>query len=146
MRVNNKRHGLSVISTATNKGEMRWRIFDGALNASIMVDFMKRLIKGAGRKIYLILDNLRVHHSKPVKAWLAEHKDEIEVFYLPSYSPELNPDEMANADLKQAVTKMAPPRTKLQLVKATAKHLRSVQKQPERIKRYFEHDPVRYAA
>lgn len=146
VRVNNKRHGLSVISTVTNKGEMRWKIFDGALNASIMVDFMRRLIKGARRKIYLILDNLRVHHSKPVKAWLAEHKDEIEVFYLPSYSPELNPDEMANADLKQAVTKMAPARTKLQLVKATAKHLRSVQKQPERIKRYFEHEPVRYAA
>jgi transposase len=61
-----------------------------------------------------------VHHSKPVKAWLAEHKDEIEVFYLPSYSPELNPDEMANADIKQAVTKLAPARTKLQLVKATA--------------------------
>jgi transposase len=146
VRVNNKRHGLSVISTETNKGEMRWKIFDGALNASIMVDFMRRLIKGARRKIYLILDNLRVHHSKPVKAWLAEHKDEIEVFYLPSYSPELNPDEMANADLKQAVTKMAPARTKLQLVKATAQHLRSVQKQPERIKRYFEHEPVRYAA
>lgn len=67
-------------------------------------------------------------------------------FYLPSYSPELNPNEMANADLKQAVTKLAPARTKLQLVKATAKHLRSVQRQPERIKSYFEHEPVRYAA
>jgi len=96
--------------------------------------------------LYLILDNLWVHHSKPVKAWLAEHKHEIEEFYLPSYSPELNPNEMANADLKQAVTKLAPARTKVQLVKATAKHLRSVQRQPERIKSYFEHKPVRYAA
>jgi transposase len=133
IRVNNKRHGLSVISSVTNKGQMRWKIFDGAL-------------KDRDRKIYLILDNLRVHHSKPVKAWLAEHRHEIEVFYLPSYSPELNPDEMANADLKQAVTKLAPARTKLQLVKATSRHLRSVQRQPERIKRYFEHEPVRYAA
>jgi len=146
VRVNNKRHGLSVISTVTNKGTMRWKIFDGALNSDILIDFMKRLVRDAGRKVYLILDNLRVHHSKPVKAWLAEHKHEIEVFYLPSYSPELNPDEMANADLKQAVTKLAPARTKLQLVKATSKHLRSVQRQPERIKRYFEHVPVRYAA
>ena len=62
------------------------------------------------------------------------------------YSPELNPDEMANADIKQAVTKQAPARTKLQLVKAAAKHLRSVQRQPERIRKYFEHGPVRYAA
>ena len=96
--------------------------------------------------MFLILDNLRVHHSKPVKAWLAEHTDDIEVFYLPSYSPELNPDEMANADIKQAVTTKVPARTKLQLVKATSSHLRSVQKQPERIRRYFEHGPVRYAA
>ena len=60
--------------------------------------------------------------------------------------PLLNPNEMANADLKQAVTKRAPARTKLQLVKATAGHLRSVQQQPERVKSYFEHEPVRYAA
>lgn len=61
-------------------------------------------------------------------------------------SPALNLDEMANADLKQAVTKLAPARTKLQLVKATARHLRSAQRKPERIKRYVEHEPVRYAA
>lgn len=146
IRVNNKRHGLSVISTVTNKGQMRWRIFDGALNADILIDFLRRLIKGQCRKVFLILDNLRVHHAKPVKAWLAEHVKDIEVFYLPSYSPELNPDEMANADIKQAVTKLAPARTKLQLVKATARHLRSVQRQPERIQKYFQHDPVRYAA
>jgi transposase len=143
VRVNNKRHGLSVISTVTNKGTMRWKIFEGALNSDILIDFMKRLVRDTGRKVYLILDNLRVHHSKPVRAWLAEHKHEIEVFYLPSYSPELNPD---NADLKQAVTKLAPARTKLQLVKATSQHLRSVQRQPERIRKYFEHEPVRYAA
>lgn len=146
VKVNHKRHGLSVISTVTNKGQMRWKIFAGALNADILIDFLRRLIKGQPRKLFLILDNLRVHHAKPVKAWLAEHKDAIEVFYLPSYSPELNPDEMANADLKQAVTKQAPARTKLQLVKATARHLRSVQKQPARIQSYFQHDPVRYAA
>ena len=146
LRVNNKRHGLSVISSVTNKGVMRWKIFDGALNADILIDFMKRLVRDARRKVYLILDNLKVHHCKPVKAWLAEHVDEIEVFYLPSYSPELNPDEMANADLKQAVTKLAPARTKLQLVKATGRHLRSVQKQPERIRKYFDHEKLRYAA
>ena len=125
---------------------MRWKAFDGALNSDILIDFLRRLIKGQTRKLFLILDNLRVHHARQVKTWLAEHADAIEVFYLPSYSPELNPDEMANADIKQAVTKQAPARTKLQLVKATAKHLRSVQLRPERIRKYFEHAPVRYAA
>ncbi len=146
IRINSKREGLSVISTVTNKGQMRWKIFEGAINADILIDFMGRLIRNASKKIFLILDNLRVHHSKPVKAWLVKHKDRIEVFYLPSYSPELNPDEMANADIKQAVTTQAPARTRLQLVKATARHLRSVQKTPERIRKYFEHGPVRYAA
>jgi transposase len=146
VRINSKREGLSVISTVTNKGQMRWKIFEGAMNADILIDFMGRLIKGATKKIFLILDNLRVHHCKPVKAWLARHIDQIEVFYLPSYSPELNPDEMANADIKQAVTTHAPARTKLQLVKTTARHLRSVQKQPERVRHYFQHGPVKYAA
>ncbi|MFN4148535.1 MAG: transposase, partial [Rhodocyclaceae bacterium] len=98
------------------------------------------------RKVFLILDNLRLHHAKPVKAWLSEHADAIKVFYLPSYSPELNPDEMANADIKQAVTKLAPARTKAQLVKATISHLRCVQKQPARVQSYFQHDPVKYSA
>lgn len=146
VRINSKREGLSVISTVTNRGQMRWKIFEGAINADILIDFMKRLVKGASRKVFLILDNLRVHHSKPVKAWLVNNADNIEVFYLPSYSPELNPDEMANADIKQTVTTQAPARTKLQLVKATVRHLRSVQKMPERIRLYFQHDPVKYAA
>lgn len=146
VRINSKREGLSIISSVTNKGAMRWKIFEGALNTDILIDFLRRLIKGADKKVFLILDNLRVHHSKPVKAWLLKHKDRIEVFYLPSYSPELNPDEMANADLKQSVTSKAPARTKAQLVKLASSHLRSVQKRPERVRSYFQHDPVRYAA
>jgi transposase len=80
-----------VISTVTNKGTMRWKIFDGALNADILIDFLKRLVRDVGRRVYLILDNLRVHHSKPVKAWLAEHKHEIEVFYPSSTLPATAP-------------------------------------------------------
>jgi transposase len=64
---------------------------------------MNRLIKDTGRKVYLILDNLKVHHSKDVTKWLEKKKDEIAVFYLPSYSPELNPDEYLNNDLKHWV-------------------------------------------
>jgi hypothetical protein len=77
---------------------------------------------------------------------MAEHADAIQVFYLPSYSAELGPDEMANADIQQAVTKLAPARAKLQWVKATLRDLRSEQRQFERIRKYSQHDPVRYAA
>ena len=146
LRIKNNRSSLSVISTVTNKGQMRWRIFSGALDARILIDFLKRLTRHAAKKIFLILDNLRVHHAKVVQQWLAENADKIEVFYLPSYSPELNPDELLNADLKQRVTAAVPSKTKLQLVKTTSKALRSIQKQPARVERYFLHPDVRYAA
>ncbi|MFV0276325.1 MAG: IS630 family transposase [Parahaliea sp.] len=146
VRVNNKREGLSIISTVTNQGKVRWKVFDGAMNADILIDFFKRLIRDADRKVFLILDNLRVHHARKVKAWLGEHEDQIEVFYLPSYSPELNPDECLNADIKDGVTRRAPARSKSQLRKAAISHLRRLQKSPGRVRKYFQHKPVRYVA
>jgi len=146
VRVCNKRESLSLISTVTNQGKVRWMVFDGALDAKTLIGFFKRLIKDAQRKVFLILDNLKVHHAKLVKAWLAEREEEIEVFYLPSYSPELNPDECLNADLKAAVTTKAPARKKGQLKKAAVSHMRKLSKSPERVKKYFQHGPVKYAA
>ena len=143
---NANRAKLSVISTVTNKGEMRWKVFSGALNARLLIGFMNRLVHGREKRVFLILDNLRVHHSKAVKKWLKENADKIEVFYLPSYSPELNPDELLNADLKQRVTKSAPARTKTALTRTAIGVLRSIQKQPERIESCFQHRAVCYAA
>jgi transposase len=146
LRVNARRESLSVISTVTNKGQMRWKIFSGALNAKILIGFLERLTRQQRWKIFLILDNLRVHHSKLVKQWLAENAAKIEVFYLPSYSPELNPDELLNADLKQKVTTAAPARTKRGLTRTAVRTLRSIQKQPQRVQNYFQQKDVRYAA
>src|ERR1039458_3816995 len=146
VHANARREKLSVISTVTNKGQMRWKVFSGALNAKVLIGFMERLVRHREQKIILILDNLRVHHSKPVKKWLAEHAEKIEVFYLPSYSPELNPDELLNADLKQRVTTAAPARTKRPLTRSASSALRSIQKQPQRVQNYFLHKDVNYAA
>jgi len=146
IRVNQRRENVSLISTVTNQGKVRWMVLNGAMNTDKMIAFLKRLIKDAQRKVFLIVDNLRVHHAKLVKAWLAEHVDQIEVFYLPSYSPELNPDECLNADLKAAVTTQAPVRRKGQLKKATMAHMRKLHNSPVRVMKYFEHRPVRYAA
>ncbi len=143
---NANRSKLSVISTVTNKGQMGWKVFSGALNAKILIGFMRRLVHGRDKRVFLILDHLRVHHSKAVKKWLAENEAKILVFYLPSYSPELNPDELLNAGLKQRVTKAAPARNKTALSRTAIGALRSIQKQPERVERYFEHDDVCYAA
>jgi len=146
LRINSRREGLSVLSTVTNKGEMRWKVFAGALNAKILIAFLTRLTRMQKTKIFLILDNLRVHHSKLVKQWLADNADKIEVFYLPSYSPELNPDELLNADLKHSVTTAAPARTAKALTRTAVRSLRSIQKQPARVQSYFQHKDVNYAA
>jgi transposase len=103
-------------------------------------------IQHFSRKIFLVLDNLRVHHSKPVKKWLTEHAGQIETFYLPSYSPELNPDELLNADLKKRVTRIVPARTKTALTRTAIGALRSIQKQPDRVESYFQQKDVTYAA
>jgi transposase len=116
------------------------------LKSDILIDFLRRLVKDAGRKIYLILDNLRVHHSKPVKAWLAEHRHEIEVFYLPSYSPDLNPDERLNADLKQAIGSKVPVRTKARLRAAANDHMQFIAANRDLVRSYFQDPVVKYAA
>jgi transposase len=146
VRVNHNRDGCSVISTVTNKGQMRWMVFKGALNSKLFIAFLRRLVKDAKRKVFLILDNLKVHHSRPVKQWVEEHHEQIELFFLPSYSPELNPVEVANADLKHGVTTHAPARKKGQLQKLVAVLLRQLQNDPDRIVSFFQKDTVRYAA
>lgn len=146
VRVNNKRYGRSIISAISNRGTMRWMVFKGALNVRSFRRFLKRLIKGSIRKIFLILDNLPVHHAKVITPWLEEHIDRIELFFLPSYSPELNPVEVANADLKKKVTSKAPARNEAQMVKNIVSHYRSVQRKPHFVIRYFLHKDVRYAA
>ena len=140
------RHKLSMIATVTNQGKTRWMIIDEAFNADKLIEFLESLIKDAKRKVFLILDNLRVHHSKPVKAWLAERIEHIEVFYLPSYSPELNPEERLNADLKQAMGKRVPVRTKAKLKDAANEHMFMLEQSPQRVKSYFQDPRVKYAA
>lgn len=117
-----------------------------ATNTAILIDFMQRLVRAAQHKVFLILDNLKAHHAPAVVTWLDGHRDRIEVFYLPSYSPELNPDELLNADLKEALTKRAPVRHRGDLKKAVIRHLRRISKLPERVKKYFQHALVKYAA
>ncbi len=111
-----------------------------------MKEFLARLIKDVDRKVFLIVDNLKVHHSRLVQQWLEEHKEQIEVFFLRAYSPELNPDGYLNNDLKTNVYSAEPARSRGQLKRKAISHLRTLQKQPKRVKKFFEHPKVAYAA
>lgn len=144
--VGGTREKLSMISTVTNQGKSSWMIIDGNFNHVRLIEFFEALIKQAGRKVFLILDNLGVHHCAPVKKWLAEHQKQIEVFFLPSYSPELNPDERLNGDLKQAIETRVPCRTRDKLRKAATEHMAALENSPDRIKAFFKDPIVAYAA
>src|SRR3954447_10614290 len=146
VRPNQRRIGLGLISAVSNRGELRWKVLEGAIKAPVLIDFLQRLICGARRKVFLILDQLPVHRAAVVRAWLGRHKRQIEVFYLPSYSPELNPDEGLNADLKQNVMRKAPIRSKQQLKQAAISHMRRLSKSPARVRSFFRQKSMRYAA
>lgn len=137
---------VNMISTVTNQGKVRFMFYRGSMNARRLIEFMRRLIKDAKRKVFLILDNLRVHHGKKVKNWLADRKDQIEVFYLPSYSPDLNPDEYLNCDLKAGVSAKPDRREKMGMRRTALSHMRMLQQRPDRVRKYFEHPSICYAA
>jgi len=141
-----KKSHVSMISAITNQGKVRFMMYRDAMNSELLIKFMTRLIKDAGRKVFLILDNLRVHHGKNVKQWLGEHKDQIEVFYLPSYSPELNPDEYLNSNLKTKVHSGIPIRSWKDLEMKTRSFMRTLMKRPAHVRSYFKHPKVDYAA
>jgi transposase len=145
VRPSHKRASVGLVSAVTNKGELRWMVLDGAIKAPVLLRFLARLVRDAHQKVFLILDRLPVHRSAKLRAWLAGREAEIEVFHLPGYSPELNPDEGVNADFKQAVPRKAPARSKQQLKRATISHMRSLARQPKRIRALFQHQQFRYA-
>ena len=136
----------SMISAVSNRGLMRFMFYQGALNADRFIAFLRRLSQDAGQKVFLIVDNLKVHHAAKVKCWVAAHAHAIELFYLPAYAPDHNPDEYLNNDLKQKLRQQPQPASQDELLKNTRAVLRAIQRSPRRIQAYFKPPAVRYAA
>lgn len=141
-----KRFRVNMISTVTNKGTMRFMLFEESFTADIFLKFLKRLIKRSEYKIFLILDNLRVHHARILKPWLEENKGKIELFYLPSYSPELNPDELLNQDVKSNAVGRKRARSLSELKQNVTQYLFGTQNSPDIVRAYFSKKEVSYAA
>jgi transposase len=141
-----QRFSASVISAISNRGRLNFMVFTGRFNASLFIAFMKRLIRQIGRKLFLIVDGHPVHRARAVKDWLARHGDEISLFYLPPYSPELNPDELLNQDVKTNALGRRRPTNRDELISDTRSYLRRRQRRPALVSRYFQEPHVAYAA
>ena len=136
----------SMISSLTNQGKLRFMIYDGALRAATFLTFLRRLVKNADRKLFVIVDNLRVHRARLVTAWADQNKDRIELFYLPPYAPEHNPDEFLNNDVKQAMGRRPVARDRRGLKSGLSSYMRSLQRRPAKVRAFFHAPSVRYAA
>ncbi len=141
-----KRFSTNMISTVTNRGQVQFMIYSGSMNSDRLIEFMEQLIKASSTKVFLILDNLRVHHSKLVKEWLEVEKNHIEVFYLPAYSPDRNPDEYLNCDLKQGMSAKPSPKSQEKLRDNVQDHMEMLEQSPCRVMKYFKHKSIQYAA
>jgi transposase len=121
-------------------------LYTQKLTAQVLIAFMNRLIAKRTRKLMWIVDRHPVHRSNAVQEWLQEHRDKIEMQFLPSYSPQLNPAEYLNGDVKQGVHSKPPTRNLNQLKGRVQSRLHKLQKLPARIMSYFQHPFIAYAA
>ena len=142
-----QRFGCNMVSAISNQGELSFMVFKERFTSKLLIEFMGRLVRQAdGRKIFLILDGQPVHRAKMVKQWVAKREDLIELILLPSYSPDLNPDELLNQDVKSNAVGRCRAKDQANLIADVRGYLRSTQRKPQIVQNYFLHPDVQYAA
>jgi transposase len=142
-----KRFRVNMISAISNQGLLRFRLFTGSFTGAVFIDFLRRLLRDCGgRKVHLIVDGHPVHRAKLVSAWIGRHAERIELHFLPGYSPELNPVELLNHDVKANAAGRRRPRSAGELRQELHGYLRRRQRQPAILVRFFDHPTTRYAA
>ena len=142
-----KRFRVNMISAVSNAGMLRFRLFTGSFSGPVFIDFLRRLLRDCdGRKVHLIVDGHPVHRAKAVSAWVGRHGERIELHFLPGYSPELNPVELLNHDVKANAAGRRRPRSAEELRDELHGYLRRRQRQPQVLVGFFDHPSTRYAA
>lgn len=141
-----QRFSCNMISTITNRGKLCFKLFTQRFDSTVMLDFLRRLVRQSEQKIFLIVDGHPVHRSRAVHQWLAKHQDRIRLFFLPAYSPELNPDELLNHDVKANAVGRQRAKNKTEMIDNIRSYLRSTQRQPHVVQNFFREKHVAYSA
>jgi transposase len=141
-----KRFGCNMISAITNRDHLVFMVFKGRFVSKVFIDFLNRLRKQVGGRVVVILDSHPVHKSAEVRRWLKATNGEMELYYLPGYSPELNPDEYLNQDVKTNAVGAKRPTSQAEMLSNVRGYLRSTQRTRGAVAKYFEADEVRHAA
>jgi transposase len=141
-----KRFRCNVISTVTNRGKLAFMIFEGRFTDRVFIAFLRRLLRHTRRRVFLIVDRHPVHRARRVQVWIKGRRGALRLFFLPPYSPDLNPDELLNQDVKTNALGRQRPRHRAQLIRTVSGYLRRTQRRPRVVRNYFRHEAVRYAA
>lgn len=142
--VETKRERVNMLSAISSQGNVRFMVYRDSMDQRRLIQFMQRLISTSERKVFLILDNLKIHHGKFVSAWLEKHKEPMEVFFLPSYAPEYNPDEYLNHALKLSIHTGNLPYTAQDISHKIHSFMRRLQHNPPHVTRFFFHPRLSY--
>jgi transposase len=145
VRRSGNRFSCNMISSITNLGKLSFMIFQENFTSEVFLKFLKRLVQQAPRKIFLIVDRHKAHKSKQVQQWLTKNEEAIRIFFLPSYCPELNPDEFLNQDVKMHLGKKRV-KNKAEMMKNLNSHLKMRQKQPKIIQNFIRGCHPKYAS
>jgi transposase len=141
-----QRFGANMMSSVTNLGHLSFLLFTERFTAQVFIRFCRRLLRQRRRKICLIVARHPVHRWAAARDWLAANEHRIRMFFLPGYSPELNPDEYLNNDVKTNAVGRQRAATKPELIANVEAYLRDTQRRPTIVKKYFHAEHVRYAA
>jgi transposase len=145
LKKSGRKYRINMISAVTNKGELRFMCYTATMTQLKFILFLSKLVRSTDGPVVVITDNLSVHHGERVKTWV-NGQPNLTLEFIPSYSPELNADEYLNRDLKKNVNAKRMPRNLAELKANVMSFMRSIQKQPERIKSYFNGSKIAYAS
>jgi len=141
-----QRGGYNVLSIVTPKGEMNYSVTEDSVNSERYIEFLGDLIHGRERPLILIVDHASFHGSQKVREWVRAHRSRLRIFFLPKRSPELNPDEQVWNEIKNNQLGKQPIKNKRDLKKRLYSALRSLQRQSERIRSFFQLPDTLYAS
>ncbi len=139
-----QRYGMNMISAISPRGDMRFMTVEGHMNADKFIEFLKRLLHNAERPVFLIVDGHRAHRARKVFEFIRKTKGRLRLFFLPPYSPELNPDELVWNHLKNHGVGKRIVNSREDLKRVVIAHLRFLQKTPDLIRAFFRESHVRY--
>ncbi len=140
------RFRCNMLAAISPQGFMNWMVFSDNFTSKQFIVFLGRLVRQIKQKIFLILDNHKVHHSKRVQNYVNKHKDKIRLFFLPPYCPELNPEELVNQDVKANSSNFKTMRSMEDLTTNVRCYLTKIQFNESKIKNFFRKKEVIYAA